>query len=431
MFQWLFQNQKQQETLSFEKLAESKNACIKALKKDPSLLFKVAYHNSPDAYEDFVEQYDDTYNVLFIDLILKHKTLTDKDMFNIDAYILRNTPNKKGIDWYRLSRYMNFSREILEKKRYVIDWNHISNSIFYTSQDEDHTPYSIIHDFYAHIVWENVLVLTLERQESVKLVFLDRIFPLKHALRLRVIHKDDIVAYKDDCRMFLSEILFYYGADVVCRFDENDADVSRFILSHAQEFLRSCIRIKYIPSNDPSHRYLPVFIECLKSCSEYDVGEWFKICTPDEGILRTHFMPCNHPKIIDCISKTKTLSSDFIFDYEDVLNWNYIFASGNKFDEETIQRHLNKNTSEVISRYQQLSPEFIDKNNDVLDWYELCEHQNIPEWLMEKHIDKVNWGQISLYQNLSSSFMKEYWSMLNHIKLQKKITHVDSNTTKN
>ena len=45
---------------------------------------------------------------------------------------------------------------------------------------------------------------------------------------------------------------------------------------------------------------------------------------------------------------------------------------------------------EVISYYQNLSEEFIEKHSDKLDWYYISSQQNLSEEFIRKHIDKIN-----------------------------------------
>jgi hypothetical protein len=89
------------------------------------------------------------------------------------------------------------------------------------------------------------------------------------------------------------------------------------------------------------------------------------------------------------------------------------------FDDATLEAHVRAGDArarEVVSRHARLSPEFVDRNADALDWYALCEFQALPEWLLRKHVDRLNWGQLSRYQELSPAFEAEFAARINWVK---------------
>ena len=57
---------------------------------------------------------------------------------------------------------------------------------------------------------------------------------------------------------------------------------------------------------------------------------------------------------------------------------------------------------------KQLSPEFIDKFADKLNWTKLCIHCKLTEDTIEKHIDKVNWLALEMHQVVSQAFAEKY-----------------------
>lgn len=59
-----------------------------------------------------------------------------------------------------------------------------------------------------------------------------------------------------------------------------------------------------------------------------------------------------------------------------------------------------------ISKYRELSENFIEKFKDYIDWNEISRHQILSEDFIEKHKDNLEWGSISSNQILSEDFIK-------------------------
>jgi hypothetical protein len=414
---------------NYETIAACKTSVLRMVKTNPDVLFKVVQtksccHNKccncdddDDNHDVNDDEVDSFHKLRFIDVVTRHKTLSDKDLLVIDKHFAKSNKNttQPRLDWFKISRCMTLSYEVLKEVAMFVDWNHVSRTLFTHQNVAIDT---LIAEFHTYIVWENVSTFA-KPYESVKLVFEDKIIPLKHAIHLYYLSENDIVKHESDCLEYLGDIMFYYGVHVVCRFTNTNV-VNKFLLKHANDFVRSCERCEFIPCGV----YFSTLVEALKQCSDVEISSLFKKCKFDEVILREKVMPyvpsLSHV-MIDCISKTPNLSDEFISDYHDILNWKYVFANGRQYDESVILKYLNDATAESVSKHQQLTPEFIDKHSERLDWFELCEHQKLPEWLLKKHIGKVNWGQVSLYQELSPSFIREYWSALNPLKLKQNL----------
>lgn len=392
----------------YDKLAACKTSCLYALKKNPDILFKSirCYHDDDVCCESCIRDpfYED---VDFIDMVLKHNTLDEKDFLKIDAYLVRN--KRPELDWFKISRKMSLSSDTLKLKAAFVDWEHISQSYMYAKDAV------FVRCFHVHIVWDKVCNMTIDPRDAKNLTFDERVLPVSAAIRLHLLDKKDIIDHQVECLPFMKELLSSYHVSTLCQFqDTEDLQVAHFIQGNPHDVIKSCVRQEFVPPV----KYLPAMARCLKSVPSYEAYEFFKACKPSEDIIANYFMSNATPSILECVSRVDYVSDEFVRKHEDALNWKYVFASGKRFDEDIIERHLDHSTSEVVSKHQRLDPEFIDKHSDILDWYELCEHQQLPEWLMTKYITKLNWGQVSLYQDLSPSFIKSFWGMLNHVKLK-------------
>jgi len=71
----------------------------------------------------------------------------------------------------------------------------------------------------------------------------------------------------------------------------------------------------------------------------------------------------------------------------------------------------------LVSKYQDLSENFIREFKDKLDWTNISYHQKISEDFIRKFTGRINWYHISSSQNLSEDFIREfqdklYWTTL-------------------
>jgi hypothetical protein len=84
------------------------------------------------------------------------------------------------------------------------------------------------------------------------------------------------------------------------------------------------------------------------------------------------------------IDYTKTLSEEFIREFQNEVNW------------------------EEISLYQKLNENFIREFYNKVYWNNISSSQILSENFIEEFQDKINWYFISLYQNLSEKFIKDF-----------------------
>lgn len=436
---------------SYEKydiIARDKKKSIELIKKNPDILFKKVSKSYSQQYyntnrcddSEYGEHYGDSFGrrcscegwcccededcLVFFDLLIKHKTLTEKDFLDIDKY--HNTIRLHQLNWREISKRVPLSSKVLLEKAELVDWAEISKpySLYQYNKDAE-----FIKLFHKYLVWDDILCLSITKDEAHELVFCERIVPISKALVLGLLHIDDIKKYQLEVVPHIHHMLKQYNISdidiVVEGLYMNHKEVYensiKELEKHASRFLKNCTNEKYIPIN-----YREVIYHALiyTDISGYEKGEFLKHCSPPEIFLEEVVqividkMKYDRYKtsrvnldIIDEISKI-SLSDEFISKFENLLKWKYILMS-RQFDIETISRHLDEQTSSIISKYQKLPAEFIDKYNDSLDWFELCEHQELPEWLLRKHSDKLNWGQVSQYQRLSEFFITDYRNRIN------------------
>ena len=79
-----------------------------------------------------------------------------------------------------------------------------------------------------------------------------------------------------------------------------------------------------------------------------------------------------------------------------------------ELSEEFIERHSKEVDWYFISIHQELSESFIERYFDKIDWFWISKHQKLSESFIEKHSDKVDWGMILIFQKLSDGFIKKH-----------------------
>lgn len=73
-----------------------------------------------------------------------------------------------------------------------------------------------------------------------------------------------------------------------------------------------------------------------------------------------------------------------------------------------------------VSKYQSLSPDFIDLFSLNLYWPYILKYQNVPEYLIEKYGSKLDWkNDVSLVNKLSEKFIIEHHNKLSPINISK------------
>ena len=370
---------------------------IPALTKDPDLLFKVVHHEKEEcmcggsfdccgafAYVD----------VLFIDLMIQCQSFKESDLVKLSK-----------LDWFKLSTHLPLSIPTLEKYVDRVNWKEISKSFLYEKNA------AFIKKFHKQLDMNNLYPYStaLMVDEACKLIFEDRILPLHIG---RMIPKNIILSKVKEHAEYIGQSVYsttffirYCGAKET---EDTFKDVSGALVD-PKEFAERCYSDSYIPRTKR-------FIDILKKGVNW--GSFLLCCKPDLEFIETHIIPGASKDTWCFISEFKQLNTAFIEKYASHLVMRKV-ARYHQFDTATLKNILGdwKVDYGGLSVYTKLTPEFIEEYADKLDWYNLCEHQVLPEWLLNKYKDRLNWGQVSLYQALSPEFIKENSNMLNHVKL--------------
>ncbi len=74
----------------------------------------------------------------------------------------------------------------------------------------------------------------------------------------------------------------------------------------------------------------------------------------------------------------------------------------------SVEEFANRVNWEFISKYQNLSEDFIREFADRVNWNLISRHQNLSEDFIREFSDRVDWALISGHQNLSEDFIREF-----------------------
>ena len=107
------------------------------------------------------------------------------------------------------------------------------------------------------------------------------------------------------------------------------------------------------------------------------------------------------------ISKFQNLSENFIRKYQDKVNWRNI-SNYQKLSEDFIRDHQDKVDWTNISHHQTLSEDFIREFQDKVNWAIICTYQKLSEDFIREFQDRVDWNEIKDAQKLSENFVKEF-----------------------
>ncbi len=370
---------------------------IIAITKDPSILFK------------FVETITDcmcggtcggceVVYVDFLELIIECKSMKESDLVDI-----------QGLDWFKLSTRLPLSIPTLEKYSDNVDWKGISESYTYIKTEE------LIRKFHKKLDMKHLYNVNLKQDVLSTLIFEENILPLRFSTSLpRDVLLSNIKENVEFISRFVDNTTFFisiFGAETT---EQTFINTSGALRVDPKVFAKNCYKTKYIPKTKR-------FLDILKKGVNW--FEFLPCCKPDVAFIDEHIVPGASKETWYDISTHPHLTNCFIEKYKSHLDMKKV-SQYHEFDTETLKQILGNWDTEYgsISIYKRLPPEFIDEFADKLDWYNLCEHQVLPEWLLNKHKIKLNWGQISMYQNLSQTFIEENRNMLNMIKLSKNKT---------
>jgi hypothetical protein len=369
---------------------------IPALTKDPELLFKVVDFTTDECMcgGSCGSCCQETSDVYFIDLIIQYKSIKESDLVKLPK-----------LNWFKITSHLPLSIPTLERYVDKVDWKYISSSYLYKKNNE------FIRKFHKHLDMKSVYNIDVTEDEACNLVFDDKILPL-HTIK-NIPMNLILCKVKGDAEYIGSSIenttyfIRMFGAKET---EETFLKTSGALKIDSKGYVDKCCSDKYIPKNKR-------FIDILKKGVTY-WHEFMICCKPDIEFIETHIVPGASENTWHDISEYPKLTTAFIEKYITHLNMRKV-SQHYQFNTVTLKKILGNWNTEYgsLSIYTRLTPEFIDEYADKLDWFNLCEHQVLPEWLLNKHKDKLNWGQVSMYQNLSQTFIDENRNMLNMIKL--------------
>ena len=373
------------------------DAARKAIKKDPSILFTPC---------------------IDISYLVSRGTVNEEFLLELD----KESPG--CVDWASASRQMHLSKKTLMAKQDSVDWPAISSSGFYRATAR------FIELFHKKLDWKSRgLALFLSKEELEDLVFVRHLVPVEKAISGRYLSKEQLAAHQEELRPFLKSLLFCYGPATVEGLEAASLEAMDAL---AVYFFKECTKqtMQYVPQ-----RLAPLLQVAVSRDPRACAWEDFILeCQPTEEYLLQHadlrtFTPKTYATICTRELYKPPLSEEFLRKQAGYLNWGSLMMK-QPLPRDLMLSHLHprgdlskisKDAARAISIYQRLDVDLIDKYADVFDWFEVCEHQELPEWLLRKHLHRLNWGQVSLYQKITPAFLADYRNNINMEKLSKNV----------
>jgi hypothetical protein len=375
---------------SWRTIASSSTLAKTQIIEDPNVLFKVVDHYNACMCGGSGNHYGEceTEDATFLDLLIEYRTLKESDFIELDK--------STTLNWHELSKHIPLSVTTLQSHANEVDWHYISYSDLYDKTLD------FCELFRNHIVWNKVRILNIQPKEIPRAITL---IPFCTLLTHRVLSIQDIQNHIDKLNIYSNSkslITSYSIQEIESLEDENDK-LRNALLDNSDIFARKCCTIKYFPKKYPD----------ILSQSTIPALEIIKNIPIDEQFINKYLLTKLSSECWSYLSKgTIPLSDEFILKHQKDLNFHDV-AKWKKLD----STFYDKLSPQLLSKFQKLTPEYIDLNASTLDWFSLCEYQELPEWLMKKHQDKLYWGQISSFQKLSQEFIEEFKGKLNEHKL--------------
>lgn len=108
----------------------------------------------------------------------------------------------------------------------------------------------------------------------------------------------------------------------------------------------------------------------------------------------------------DTLSRYEQVSENFIREFQDYINWKFISGS-HRFSINLLREFKDKVNWSEITR-QDLNKKTIEEFKDKVDWNWICQFRVCDEDFIRKYRNNVNWNYIAEYQKLSETFIKEF-----------------------
>jgi hypothetical protein len=348
--------------------------------------------------------YTDEY---FIDLLVHHRTIRERDLLEIE-----------GIDWRFVSTHVPLSYATLRRKIDLVDWDAVSANVDVVKD------VAFLRTFRECIRWPSVTRLHLTSTDEVAGLAAEGVLPIDACClntRIRrfyasvhtyaydpLLGPEAMAPYATPQRA--DAILAMYGVDVVEKtMAQLVAHVDPNVLATA------CISAKHVPAT-------PEGIAALIAAVDGNWRQFLEVCRPDEDFVVAHVAPTANIVTWRALSSEATIawSPEFLERFTDKLHWASVFLHQHTLPQRYVDAARlgdDPKVASAISRGQRLTPDYIDRHAAELDWFELCEHQDMPEGLLRTHASRLNWGQVSRYQNVSAAFVRDFKTHLNFIKL--------------
>jgi hypothetical protein len=346
--------------------------------------------------------------VLFLDLLVKERSIRERDL----SYFTLT-----DLDWFKLSGRLPLSLAALERHAGDVDWARVSESHMYAKDG------AFVRKFAERLHWP--LVRHADSAEVARQLFERGLLCMDAALSNRLVHVRDLGRHIEALRA--SPRLSALVVDSYCARDANalGLDVPEH-LRHA--VAAKCISEGFVPTTVPLVSALESI--CMERNGDGPKCSWanfLRACAPDQAFVSAHVVREGRPVSLATWAALSSLSArlspELLRKHADRLALTAVLESAGRdhvqFDEAVVEAHAKKGDArakEAVSRHVRLSPGFVDRNADLLDWYTLCEFQVLPDWLLRKHIDRLNWGQLSRYQDLSQAFESEFAARINDVK---------------
>ena len=375
--------------MDYHRVARDAKKALEAVRSDPSRLSHVVDDETEETY-------------FFIDLLVANRTIRERDLLEID-----------GVDWRFLSNRVPLSRTALERFEHAVDWDAVSAD---TNVVKDA---AFLRRFRDRIRWASVTKLHLDPTEDAATIAEladDGVLPIDACCLNPRIRPNRMLGLGSVAGFATAEhadaILLMYGAPDVER-------TMGHLVAHASPgwFIEACINAKHVPAT-------PDGIAALVAAPPIETFDWRRFltaCRPDEAFVSAHVAPTACRGTWRALSSDKVgRSTEFLDRFADKLDWAAVFLHHpgplpqRLFDAAAID---DPKVATALSRGQRLTPEFIERRAATLDWYELCEHQELPEGLMRAHAGRLNWWQVSRHQRLSAAFVRDFKTHLDAIKM--------------
>lgn len=134
------------------------------------------------------------------------------------------------------------------------------------------------------------------------------------------------------------------------------------------------------------------------------------------------------------LCSSQNIGSEYFNEFRFKLHWTNILSDRtHSISPEEVEEHfydiLDFTTCQdarewelaTLSRYPNLTQQFINKHSKWLDWNFISCYQDLSEDFIERNQDKVNWDMISSSQKLSKKFIMKYKDKLDWFRLTKNL----------